>query len=576
MISTMRNTMAAALLGAVSLAQAQVASYDAATMVVTIPSVSVGSATFTNVTLKNRGDFVFDLTGASEQKVPAPGVGSYDAATSVLTLPAVKVGAVTFLDVKLKNAGNFVFTLQAASELPAATIAEVDALARAIEAQTATALPANGTARLALVDLCWSNGGRTRANFIADYDANLTEYLKRDAFLIGRKIENIQVLALRNSVNADGSTRREIDVQWDVKYRDGTTLTGERQFLISGSSAGTPRCTTPQTGSSLRALGNQQLVATAARANNFRDERYSITNGAALSPLVMYRREVEWAITDPMGNATYVILTGPGPSNLVNGVVHPFSMKFISPRLLRSAPELQGKPGNFLNWRDDDIFRNCRLASGAVPVVKIVDCVTDGATGSSWGVGYTATPDEAADLSFEAQGWIAGGVYRFDVYNDDGWKTVNGHASKTPIASYYDTLDRLPYRFVDIAGAYPLINLGSMTTAQLAANATSATPANLSLTWTAPGRTFPGARVHHLNQVWEFQQGAKASNQGTTFNPAYRMLTRSYPGSTATSTTSFPVTPKLADQKSKTYTEYLLFYDEPGTANSIRSRISLQ
>ncbi len=151
---------------------------------VTIPSVSVGTTTFTGVTLKNRGDFVFDLTGyAGNPSVGYPGVATYDGTSGVLTLPAVKVGTATFLDVTLRNVGNFVFTLQTATELPASVTAEVAAYARSVEAQTATALPPNGTARLALTDSCWASNGRTRANFIADYDANLAAYLRRDAYL---------------------------------------------------------------------------------------------------------------------------------------------------------------------------------------------------------------------------------------------------------------------------------------------------------------------------------------------------------------------------------------------------------
>ena len=83
-------------------------------------------------------------------------------------------------------------------------------------------------------------------------------------------------------------------------------------------------------------------------------------------------------------------------------------------------------------------------------------------------------------------------------------------------------------------------------------------------------------RLHHLFQVWEFQQGAKVGNASAVFNPAYRTLNRSYPGTTATATTAFPVSAKLPDQSSKTYTEYNLFFSEPGSLNSIQTRISLQ
>lgn len=558
--------------GTLSLASAQVTSYDATTMVVTIPSVSVGASSYTQVTLKNRGNFVFDLTGATPQTPPAPGVASYDLVTNVLTLPAVKVGAATFVDVKLRNLGDYVFTLESATELPKAVSDEVVAYTQAIEAQFATAVPANGQARMALTDACWRSNGRTRAFNIADIDAELPDYLAREAYQIGRKVQNVQVLALRNRTNPDGSSRREIDVQFDVVYRDGTSSREVNETLLSGSSAGTAGCSTSQTGSTLRAMGNQQLVQTNARARNTRDERYLFSNGGVASPAVNYRRDVQFNVSDPMGNATYVVVTGAGPSGTVNGAAAQFSLKLLSPRVLRSAPELASKTGNFLNWLDDDSFRTCRISGSNVPVAAIADCSGLGATGNDWGV-TTSTPNAAADQSFADQGWQPGAVYRFDVYNDDGWKAVNGQSTKTPIASYFATLDRLPYGFVEMTGKYPLMTLNGSTLPLLAANASSATPVPVAFNWTRPGTL---SEPHHLYQVWEFHQGPKNGNSGSNLYPGFRTLTRGYPGTTATAMANFPVTARQPDQASKSYAEFLLFYSVPGSFNQVLSRISLQ
>ena len=565
--------LAAAISAAVFAASAQVTTFDATTGLMTIPSVAVGAATYSKVTLRHIGNNVFTLQDAKAQVPAGPGVGSYNVTSNVLTLPAVKVGEATYLDVTLLNAGNFTFNLLTATALPQSVGAELAAVARELEAQFAQAVPANGAARLSLTDACWRSNGRTRSNYIADYDANVITYKQRDAYAIERKVQNVQVLALRNLVHADGSTRREIDVEYDLAYRDGT-VQRDQQTLLSGSSSGTPGCATPQTGAGLRGIGNQQLVSTSVRAVNYRDERYALTNGAAVSPAVNYRREIQFNIADPMGNAMYATVTGAGPAATVNGTAVQFSMKLLSPRLTRSAPELAGKSGNFLNWLDDDTFRPCRMANGSVPVVSIVDCAGQGTTSNVWGW-TTTTPNAAADQGFADQGWQAGGVYRFDIYNDDGWKTVNGQSGKTPIATYFATLERLPYTFVAMTDKYPLINLGGMSTAQLAANATSATPAALALSWTAPALQADG-HLHRLFQVWEFQQGAKVGNASAVFNPAYRTLNRAYPGSTTTATTAFPVSAKLPDQNSKTYTEYNLFFSEPGSFNSIQTRISLQ
>lgn len=543
----------------------QVTTYDPATGLVTIPSVAVGTATFSNVTLRDTGNYVFTLQGATAQVPAGPGAASYDASTGVLTLPAVKVGSTTFLDVTLKDIGNYTFTLQGATELPAASQAVVQAFFAQVDAMFATGVPATGAARFALTDGCWREDGRTRANAIADWDADSTGNMQRNAYQVGRVTSNVQVLAVRSLLNADGSARLEVDTQVDVTYLDGTKATESRVPLIYGSSAGTPGCTTPQDSASLRALGNQQLVGTLVRARNTREQRHALATGAALSPAVTYRRSVQWSIVDPMGNASHVIVTGPGPAATVNGVATQFSLKFISPRLLSTAPELQGRPGNFLNWLEDDGFRWCRAASDPA-VAAIADCTGRGATALDYGV-TTSAPNQAADDNFAAQGWVAGGVYRFDVYNDDGWKTIDGHVGKTPIATYYDTLKALPHGFVEMAGSgtgadrFARLNFGAMSTAQVAANATSATPAPMSVSWNLP--SVP-AQAHPLGllQGWEFHQGPKVGNAGGAFNPAYRNIFYNYPGSTATTNPAWAVTPKLADQASKTYTEFTLQFSD--------------
>lgn len=566
----------AVLLGVLALApwalQAQVTTFDPVSQSVTIPSVQVGPSTYTQVVLQWRGGR-FELASASgPAPVAFPAVGTYDPARRILSMPAVRVGPDTYFDVTLRDNGNLSFELTGIRGMPPGLMAEIEAVARGIEALTATAVPATGAQRLALTDGCWLNNGRSRAEFIAEYDADPAQFQARDAYLVGRRIEAIQPLALRETVLADGSSRREVDVQWDVVYRDGTRLVGEKNTLISGSSAGTPGCSTPQSGPNLRALGNQRPARVELRANNLREARYALSNGAALSPTVRERREVEFFISDPGARFTYAIVQGPGPSNSIGGVTYPFSMKLISPRLLRDAPELRGKPGNFVNWANDDSFRNCFFSNNTPPIAQFVDCAASGATGNSWGWGYTGTPDAAADAGFEAQGWVAGGVYRFDLYNDDGWKTVNGHAGRTPVATLYAELSRLPYRFSEMAGRYPVPTLTGTTAAQVATNLATANPAPVGLQWNTP--TWVGAPMQFA-QAWEFHQGPRVGNAEGVFNPAVRSLVRVYPGSTATSA-SVPVSRLATDQARKTYTEFLLFYVEPGTGHSVRSRLTFQ
>ena len=571
---------AAALLAIGSNASAQVTVYDGATNQVTIPSVSVGASTFTNVTLLNTGNFVFTLQGATEQKPAGPGVATYDGATNVLTLPAVKLGSDTYLDVKLLNTGNFVFTLQGATLLPQATVDEVKAFVASFDALWATAVPANGTVAVSLNDSCYVSNGRTKAYLAADFDADPADTRASEAYRVGSTRTNVQVLALRNLSNADGSSRREIDYQYDIVYKDGSTARDAKETLVSGSSAGTPGCSTPQTGNALRFLGNQKKVGFSLLARASREERYTIAAGAPLSPSVRYRRDIRVSVTDPLGNATYVVVSGPGPAATVNGVSVPWSWKMVSPRVMRSAPEMAGKTGNYINFLDDDSFRYCGISGTGTPVASASDCLTFGAPGDNWGFGYTQTPDANADKGFTDQGWVVGGVYKVDVYNDDGWKTVNGHASKTPIATYYETLKTLPRTFVEMAGAgtttdnFARLNLGALGATGVRNNGMSATPVPISLSWN-PQPGLSTTQPFRLLQGWEYLEGQKTGLVSPATWPRLRVLGRTYPGPTATSFANWPVSAPPKDMASRSYFEYMLYHTDRNQG-VIQSRITFQ
>ena len=223
---------------------------------------------------------------------------------------------------------------------------------------------------------------------------------------------------------------------------------------------------------------------------------------------------------------------------------------------------MQGKPGNFLNWRDDDNFNNCRFANGSVPVAHAVNCVLDGASSNVWGIGFTSTPDAAADLSFANQGWVAGAVYRFDIYNDDGWKTVNGQAGKTPIATYTATLAHLPYSAASLAGnglgteLFPRWGSLSKTTAEIATAIRQKALIAIDATWSAPG-TMPDTKKLGWGSVYAYDSG-RANSASADF-PASRNTTLVYPAQGATQARlpsptagSLLVTP--------TYSEIGLFY----------------
>lgn len=448
----------------------------------------------------------------------------------------------------------------------------VQTLLTAQDSLLATAVPATSAAILSTTDACYLNNGDTKASSAADFDADVTGAIASNTYRIGSKRTNLSVLAERSSTNPDGSARKEVDVQYDVVYTDGSTDFATKNTLISGSSAGS--CATPQTGTALRFFGNRQSVGVFVRGRNIRNEQYVLATGAPDAIPVTYRREVQFGIYDPQGTATYVVVSGPG-SATISGVATPFSVKMLSTRLLKSDPLLAGKTGNFTNWRGDDFFRFCRSTVSVVPA-SAADCATNGATGNGFGNTLqtsatgtvTATNLEAFDAGFNNIGFVAGGTYRFDVYNDDGWKTINGQAGKTPVFSYTTVLERLPYTHAEMLGGvvasadkFPKITAASLTPPQVASSLQSSTSTSFSVTWSAP-TLLTDNRVFRLTEVGEFFQGPLTSNAVGIFNPAERYYVPAFPGSTAVAASALVISAKPATVSSKTYSELALYFTD--------------
>jgi N-acetylneuraminic acid mutarotase len=98
-----------------AMAWGQGISYDLATGILTIPSVSVGGTMYVNVTLQNVGPgYTFALKTATPQSPLGPTVSAYDLASGVLTMTSVGVGSTSY-DVTMRNIGNYTFVLQTAS-----------------------------------------------------------------------------------------------------------------------------------------------------------------------------------------------------------------------------------------------------------------------------------------------------------------------------------------------------------------------------------------------------------------------------------------------------------------------------
>lgn len=105
---------------AVCSVHAQQAVFDAASGVLTLPAVKVGTSTYQDVRLliTNPSNYTFKLQAATEQVPAGPSTNVFNTSTGVLTLPSVKVGAQTYVDVTLglTDAATYTFVLRSATK----------------------------------------------------------------------------------------------------------------------------------------------------------------------------------------------------------------------------------------------------------------------------------------------------------------------------------------------------------------------------------------------------------------------------------------------------------------------------
>ena len=368
-------------------------------------------------------------------------------------------------------------------------------------------------------------------------------------FSVGTTRSNVKVLAERTLANADGTSRREIDIKYDVAYKDGSKFESPEgtvldETIISGSSAGAKladgsACATPDSKSDWRFYGNRKVVRTAVNAVNERIERTALATGLPLATPVVYSKYLNLVVQDPANVATYAVITGPGLSLPTLGAGG--SLKLLSVRLLRTAPELAGKLGNVVDWRDIDSWRLCLNAAGTnYAAAETADCVANGAsTGNAFG-SFNNTSGAALDTSFATLNIKAGDAYTIAIYNDDGWKTVNGQLGKTPIATYTNVLRALPFSAATLAGTGPTADLfarfssRTKTAAEVATAIRTKAAISTDITWSSPG-AMPDGRPLQLADNYVFEQG-NANTNGTAF-PRSRSVFLGYPGALATSAT---------------------------------------
>ena len=105
-------------------------------------------------------------------------------------------------------------TIEPALDAAKAFLAKYDAL-------LATAIPATGAASTVLNDGCYLADGRSKAYIVADFDSDPLAIASRQSG-VGSVRNNVKVLADRTVTNADGTSRREIDIKYDITYKDGS------------------------------------------------------------------------------------------------------------------------------------------------------------------------------------------------------------------------------------------------------------------------------------------------------------------------------------------------------------------
>lgn len=442
-----------------------------------------------------------------------------------------------------------------ASCQPSDAVNLVNAYLARVDAMHATDITSSAVVQ-PLLDACYLNSGMSRTAEMTGLDnsASARASLNRKR---GSSRRNAEILAERHMINPDGSARREIDVRYELVYADGAVQTTTER-LIQGSSAGTKTavgaCATPQVSQELRSLGNQRIVGTSVTSISFLLDRYKLVDGTPLTTAArQYRSEIRFNILDPGGHATYATISGPG----IVGSAY----KMVSPRLLRSAPEFVGKIGNFVDWSDTDTFKACRNPTDSnYADAAVADCTTNGAASNVWRA--TNTTPATVDASFATYGFQAGGQYTIKVYNDDGWKTVNGQANKTPLATYTTRLNRLPASAAELAAmgtsAYPSSSF-SKTPVEIAAMVRAKAAGSLGATEVRKAMV-SSASLPWTN-VYYFVQGATAASTASNFYPASRFNPGITPAVGAT-TTTLDISAGPAAMTLPTYGEVGMVWDD--------------
>jgi hypothetical protein len=412
---------------------------------------------------------------------------------------------------------------------------EAQTFLTALDTSYGTAVPATGAADNALNDGCYFHDGVTKQAAIDSFNADPVQTVAFNKFRVGATRSHMRVLADRVTTNAAGDmTRRELDLEYQINYADGTVDPAHKQTIITGNSAGSVMakaaiCATPENNTKWRIYGNRSMLAASVLAHNLRSERYNLATGVALPSAVDYSKYIALEVADPGNFAKYVVIKGAGLPTA--------GVKLLSPRVKRDDALLVGKVGHFVDLKNTDSFALCRDINFHVDADK-ADCKTYGSIDNRHGA--LNLPAAAADTSFNALGFIAGSAYTIAVYADDnGWKSANAHAIQTPIATLTRTLSALPYSAVALdevlqvsADLFP--KFASTSTSPLSpmeiAGTIKSKLANpfMDIAWTALG-TMPDASTFGWVNIASNLEGSTAASTLANPWPKSKLSVLTYP-----------------------------------------------
>jgi hypothetical protein len=383
----------------------------------------------------------------------------------------------------------------------------------------ASDVPATYDVANVFTDSCYLSDGWDRAYGTSRWAEDLAGQRAANRYRVGATRSNLIVDSIGKTTNADGSVTRRAKVRYDVNYLDGTKAIAAENFLVYGNSA--PVCT--EFGLSVagtskegwRFVGEGRRVAANVDPRSMLFVHRSIVDNSSKGANSRQNR-LQFNIFDYRGlGIAYVIVKGPAlPAS---------GVKMLMPVTLRDAPELQGKTFNYLNGKTSDQPKMCFYRDVANVVQRDAaqaDCLANGGSRSYW----LLSDSDIAALPADA-------VYTIALYNDDGWKTVNGQSGKTPVYTYTDTLPQKPFTTAELAeSAFPILTGDSLAT--LAAFKGTSATISLALTPTTPPS---GAKPMAYTGVFAYSE-EHPSTAG--YWPSRYQDSQAYPAATATSVNS--------------------------------------